>query len=172
MIKNSMRTDSRIAVGARLAEIAALSAAFWFAGCGSQPLSPWESVRVEVLVSHTELVVPRDTLRVRVVSTNTSRRPIALNTWACIQDVFRVRNEVHEFVLSVPTGCVPGRPLAHPPGEPVEYLTFWTGEVASSTVPRTSMLVPPGEYQFRVDLRDGDRRLVSAPVTIRIRAAE
>lgn len=172
MMKNPMRKDSRMAVGARLASVAALSAAFWFAGCESQPLSPWDSVRVEVLVSHAELVVPRDTLQVRVVATNTSRRPIALNTWACIQDVFRVRNEAQEFALLVPTGCIPRRPVPHPPGEPVEYLTIWTGEVASDSVPRTSMLVPPGEYQLRVDLRDGDRRLVSAPVTIRVRAVE
>jgi hypothetical protein len=156
-----------------LVAVAALSTALWFGGCESQPLIPEDNVRLTVFVSHTELVVPRDTLLVRVVATNTSRWPFTLEPWGC-SNYFRIRNDANEVVPLMPHACLLGRrsTISLPPGKSVELLNVWAGEVASESLPRRPVLMPPGEYQLEASIGNGEFSLVSAPVTIRVRAPE
>ncbi len=157
----------------RLGAVAALSTALWFGGCDSQPLSPEDNVRLKVFVSHTQVVVPRDTLLVRVVATNTSRWPFVLEPWGC-SNYFRIRNDAKEVVPLMPHGCLLGRrsTIVLPPGKSVELLNVWAGEVASESLPRRPVLMPPGEYRLEAFFGNGEFSLVSAPVTIRVRTVE
>lgn len=156
---------------ARLGSVAALSAALLSAGCESQPLSPWENVRLEVFVSQTELVLPQDTLLVRLVATNTSRWPLALD--GC-SSFFRIRNDAEEAVPLIGFGCLLGvrTVISLPPGKPVEIVRASSLEIASASTPRGRAPLPPGEYQLEGFLGIADFRLVSAPVTIHVRAAQ
>ena len=157
---------------ARVGAVASLAVAACFGGCDSQPFMPEGKIRLEVFVSRTELVVPQDTLVVRVVATNTSRWPLSLWPWQC-DDFFQLRSETQELVALPSRACLGnGQPILHPPGVPVEYVRVWTGRVASDGVSGATAFVPPGEYQLKGLLRNGDFSLASPPVTIRVRAAE
>ncbi len=171
MTNNYMRKGLRTAVRARLGSVAALSAALWFGGCESQPLGPWENVRVELFVSHNEPVLPGDTLLVRLVATNTSRWPLELG--GC-RKFFRIRDNANEVVPVTEDGCLLGRISAIPlaPGRSVELVSVWTGKIVRNSMPGRSMLMPPGEYQLEGFLPIDDLNVISAPVTIRVRAPE
>lgn len=135
-------------------------------GCESTPT--WvNDVRIQVDVSDTEMIVPRDTITVRVVATNASQRSHVRGQAGC--HMFQVRDAAGRLLPPAPRACLYPWSIEYPAGERVEFVDRWYGGVGSESEPRTVVFAPPGEYRLEAILGDG---LVSTPVTIRVRAAE
>ncbi len=154
-----------------LLAIVSLSAGLAAAGCESHPTTTMDDgIRVEVFVSQTDLVLPRDSLVVRVVATNTTRWTRAIDVVNCNTN-YRLFDEAGNALPHVPNGCMFVRstvPLS--PGEQVEFTRAWRGELSSSG--GSTILATPGTYQLVGFVPSTNTGLVSEPVTIRIHAAE
>jgi hypothetical protein len=127
----------------------AMFAVTLLAGCDAHPTAfSDEGLRMELVVSRTELVVPRDSVLVRVIATNTTRWPRTIPVMGC--DVnFRLFDATGAHV-STPGRCL--YRIDHVllrPGERFEQAVAWGGETVTIGAARTPTYVAPGTYELR-----------------------
>lgn len=166
-----VRFDGRrvsVAVSRWLRAAVSLAAAAAAVGCESHPTATMDDgIRVEVFLSQTDLVLPQDSLAVRVVATNTTRWPRAIETVACNTN-FRLWDDAGNVVPHAPNACIFVRStVSLAPGEQVEFTRVWRGQLYTSG--GATVRATPGTYRL---VGFVNSRLTSEPATIRIHTAE
>ena len=170
-----VRFDGRrvsAAVSRWLRAAVSLAAAAGAVGCESHPTASDGAFRVEFSVSSTELLLPGDSLVMRVTVRTDSRWPRELPPREC-RDAFEVRNEAGALVRQVTRSCVPmGRPIGRPSprlasrARPFTYEQVWRGDLGFEPVTGVAIQPEPGRYFLMATVADG---LVSEPIPIRVR---
>lgn len=140
-------------------------------GCGSHPTAMTDGgIRVEMFLSKTELVLPQDSLVVRVVATNITRRPQAIDVVNCNTN-YRLFDEAGDVLSHVPNGCMNDRStVILAPEQQIVFTRVWLGQLYSAA--GSTVFAAPGTYRLVGFVPSTNTGLLSEPVAIRIRAAE
>jgi len=153
----------------RYAAVSALAVVFSLAACGSPPTAIDDDIRVEFSVSQTELLVPGDSLVMRVSVRTASRWPRELPQTEGCRDGFEVRNAAGESLRRVLTTCQSGwysrSPIMISRANPHEYVMVWRGELGFEPGTWVAIQAPPGVYYLSAPVADG---LESARVAVRV----
>lgn len=162
---------ARFAASQRLRAAVSLSASLMCVGCGSHPTAMTDvGIRVEMFLSKTELVLPQDSLVVRVVATNITRRPQTIEVVNCNTN-YRLLGEGGVVLPHVPNGCMNDRSMVRlEPGKQIAFTRVWLGQLYSAA--GSKVLAAPGTYRLVGFVPSTNTGLLSEPVAIRVRAAE